>query len=193
MRVRTGLERLLDDEAQLVVGRRIGLICNPTSVDAELRHAADLLLARGDVKLDVLFGPEHGVRGEAQDMDAVEAGRDPITGLRCHSLYGADVGSLEPTDAMLEGLDALVFDIQDIGTRYYTFVWTMALAMRACARRGIDMIVLDRPNPIGGTQVVGGVVLPGFESFVGLYPVAVRHGMTAGEIARFVNDACGIG
>ncbi len=193
MRVRTGLERLLDDEARLVVGRRIGLICNPTSVDAELRHAADLLLARGDVKLDVLFGPEHGVRGEAQDMDAVEAGRDPITGLRCHSLYGADVGSLEPTDAMLEGLDALVFDIQDIGTRYYTFVWTMALAMRACARRGIDMIVLDRPNPIGGTQVEGGLVAPGFDSFVGLYPVAVRHGMTAGEIARFVNDACGIG
>ena len=193
MRVRTGLERLLDDEAQLVSGRRIGLLCNPTSVDAELRHAADLLLARGDVQLEVLFGPEHGVRGEAQDMDAVEADRDPITGLRCYSLYGADAGSLAPTDEMLAGLDALVFDIQDIGTRYYTFVWTMALAMRACARRGIDMIVLDRPNPIGGTQVEGGVVQAGFESFVGLHPVAVRHGMTAGEIARFVNDACGIG
>lgn len=192
-RVRTGLERVLAEQAPVLAGRRIGLICNPTSVDAELNHAADLLGERRDLKLEVLFGPEHGVRGEAQDMDAVEADRDPITGLRCFSLYGAHVGSLEPTPEMLEGLDALVFDIQDIGSRYYTFVWTMALAMRAAARRGIDFVVLDRPNPIGGAQVEGGLVRPGFESFVGLYSVAVRHGMTAGEIARYVNEACGIG
>lgn len=182
-RVRTGLERVLSDEAAVLRGKRIGLIANPTAVNAELAHAVDLLANVDGVELAALFGPEHGLRSEAQDMIAVGEVRDPRTGLIVYSLYGADEASLTPTDESLAGLDALVFDIQDVGSRYYTYVWTMVLAMRACARHGIEMVVLDRPNPIGGDLVEGGAIAPGYESFVGLCSVPNRHGMTAGEIA----------
>src|SRR6185436_680418 len=166
-------------------GKRVGLLVNATSVDAELRHAIDLFRARRDCKVTALFGPEHGVRGDAQDMIGVDADTDAVTGLPVHSLYGHTEESLSPTPAMLENIDVLVYDVQDIGSRYYTFVWTMVLAMRACARAGKAFVVLDRPNPITGVHVEGCAIEPGFDSFVGLVSCPNRHGMTAGEIARW--------
>ena len=191
-RTMTGLDRIMDDRADVLAGKRIGLIANPTSVDGHLRHAIDLLAAHPGVDLRALFGPEHGLRGDAQDMIAVDTSRDARTGLPVHSLYGTDEASLTPTPAMLEGLDALVFDVQDVGARYYTYVWSMVYAMRACARAGIEMIVLDRPNPIGGVHVEGGEVLPSCRSFVGPLSVPNRHGLTAGEIARWARAEEGL-
>lgn len=185
MTVQTGLARLATEGSTLLAGRRIGLLVNPTAVDAELRHAIDLLAARPELELTALFGPEHGVRGDAQDMIEVDDGRDARTGLPVHSLYGATEASLAPTPAMLEDIDVLVYDVQDIGSRYYTFVWTMVLAMRACAKARKAFVVLDRPNPVGGVHIEGSAIAPGFESFVGLVSCPNRHGMTAGEIARW--------
>src|SRR3569832_908568 len=182
MAVQTGLERLASDGLPALAGKRVGLICNPTSVDAELRHAVDLL--RGKLNISALFGPELGVRGDAQDMITIDDARDAVTGLPEFSLYGHTLESLTPTPAMLDHVDVMVFDVQDIGSRYYTFVWTMVLAMRACAKAGKPFVVLDRPNPIGGVHVEGPAIEPGFESFVGLVSCPNRHGLTAGEIAR---------
>jgi uncharacterized protein YbbC (DUF1343 family) len=185
VRVASGLERLIGDGGGVLRGRRVGLIANPTAVDAELRHAIDLLHALPGVELRALFGPEHGLRGDAQDMIGVDAERDARTGLPVHSLYGHEAASLAPRPEHLADLDALVFDVQDVGSRYYTFVWTMVLAMRAAAAAGIAFVVLDRPNPIGGVHVEGGAIAPGYESFVGLVSCPNRHGLTAGEIARW--------
>ena len=185
MAVLTGLARLAAEGSSLLAGRRVGLLCNPTAVDAELRHAVELLGARDDLELTALFGPEHGVRGDAQDMISVDPARDPRSGLPVHSLYGHTLASLTPTAAMLDAIDVMVYDVQDVGSRYYTFVWTMVLAMRACAAAGKAFVVLDRPNPIGGVHIEGGAIAPGFESFVGLVSCPNRHGMTAGEIARW--------
>ena len=188
MRVASGLDRLIggDDVALAPLrGRRVGLLVNPTAVDAELRHAADTLSARKDLGITALFGPEHGVRGDAQDMAGVDDARDARTGLPVHSLYGHTAASLTPTAAMLDDVDVIVYDVQDVGARYYTFVWTMVLAMRAAAQAGKGFVVLDRPNPIGGDLVEGGAIEPGFESFVGLVSCPNRHGLTAGEIARW--------
>ena len=185
MTVQTGLARLASEGSPLLAGRRIGLVCNPTSVDAELHHAIELIRGRSELKLVSLFGPEHGVRGDAQDMVAVGDARDPATGLPVHSLYGHTAASLTPTAAMLDDVDVVVFDVQDIGARYYTFVWTMVLAMRACAQAGKAFVVLDRPNPLGGGHVEGNGIAAGFDSFVGLVSCPVRHGLTAGEIARW--------
>ncbi len=191
--VRTGLERLQADGFRALRGLRLGLICNPTSVDRSLRHLADLLRAEEGVRLVRLFGPEHGVRGAAQDMIAVdEVARDARTGLPVVSLYGSSEASLTPRPEDLVGLDALVFDIQDIGSRYYTYVWTMALCMRAAQDASLKFIVLDRPNPIGGVELEGPLVAAGFESFVGLHPLPIRHGMTAGEIARWLAGERGV-
>ena len=182
--VRTGLERLLAGDGPDLRGRKLGLIANPTSVDAELRHSVDRLRAAG-LDLRALFGPEHGLRGDAQYMVPVDGvARDRKSGLPVHSLYGASEDSLAPRPEQLEGLDALLFDIQDVGARYYTYVWTLVLAMRACARAGVEVVVLDRPNPIGGELVEGGAIAPGYTSFVGLLSLPNRHGLTAGEIAR---------
>jgi uncharacterized protein YbbC (DUF1343 family) len=189
-RVRTGLERLLGDEIDRIAGKRVGLIANPTSVDRELRHAVDLLHERDDVKLTVLFGPEHGLRAAAQDLIEVGDSRDPKTGLPVRSLYGP---TRVPTEEMLEDLDGLLFDVQDIGSRYYTYIWTMAHALEACARDDKELVVLDRPNPINGVDVEGNLIEGSHTSFVGLYPLPNRHGMTAGEIARLVNDEYGVG
>lgn len=186
MAVQTGLARLVSEGHPALAGKRLGLICNATSVDAELRHAIDLLSKAH--RLVALFGPEHGVRGDAQDMIGVESTIDRVTGLPVHSLYGRTAESLAPTPAMLEELDVVIFDIQDIGSRYYTFVWTMVLAMRACAKAGKRFVVLDRPNPIGGAHIEGSGIESGFESFVGLVSCPNRHGMTAGEIARWRHD-----
>jgi uncharacterized protein YbbC (DUF1343 family) len=185
MTVQTGLARLASEGSSLLADRRVGLICNATSVDAELRHAIEVLRADAAIDLAALFGPEHGVRGDAQDMIGVDAATDALTGLPVHSLYGHTEASLAPTPAMLDAIDVMVFDVQDVGSRYYTFVWTMLLAMRACAKVGKSFVVLDRPNPIGGIHVEGPGIEPGYESFVGLVSCPNRHGMTAGEIARW--------
>jgi uncharacterized protein YbbC (DUF1343 family) len=185
MTVQTGLARLASDGSALLDGRRIGLLVNPTAVDTQLRHAIDVLRARKDLAITALFGPEHGVRGDAQDMISVDPGRDAHSDLPIHSLYGTTAASLAPTAEMLDGIDVMVYDVQDVGSRYYTFVWTMVLAMRACAAAGKAFCVLDRPNPLGGVLLEGGAIAPGFESFVGLVSCPVRHGMTAGEIARW--------
>jgi uncharacterized protein YbbC (DUF1343 family) len=182
--VGVGLEVLLRARGGPLRGRRVGLICNPTAVDRRLRHAADLLHALPGVTLAALFGPEHGVRGDAPYMVAVDGEVDAATGLPVHSLYGATAGSLRPAAAALAGLDALCFDIQDVGARYYTYQATMLLCMEAAARAGLAFVVLDRPNPIGGVRVEGPALRPGFESFCGLHDLAPRHGLTVGELAR---------
>src|SRR6185369_16903489 len=181
MRVRTGLDVWEQEQFRAVRGLRVGAIVNPTSVDGRFRHVADLLDSAPGVTLAALFGPEHGVRGEVQYMEAVDETRDPRTGVPMYSLYGSTVDSLRPRPEWLDGLDAVVFDIQDVGARYYTYVYTMALAMEACAKAGVRFVVLDRPNPLGGERVEGNLVEPGFRSFVGLYPLPNRHGMTVGE------------
>ncbi|HLV60301.1 MAG TPA: DUF1343 domain-containing protein [Fredinandcohnia sp.] len=188
MTTRTGLDVLVGEGFARLRGLRVGAICNPTSVDRDFVHLADHLARAEGVHLAALFGPEHGVRGTAQDMVAVGGEqRDPRTGVIVHSLYGPTFESLMPTPAMLEGLDALVFDIQDVGARYYTYVYTMALAMRAAGRAGLKFVVLDRPNPLGGIHVEGNRVEPPYRSFVGMYDLPARHGMTAGELARLFN------
>ena len=188
MRVRTGLDVWEGEQFRAVRGLRVGAIVNPTSVDARFRHLADLLWAAPGVTLAALFGPEHGVRGEVQYMEAVGEAKDPRTGVPMYSLYGSTVESLRPRREWLEGLDVVVFDIQDVGARYYTYVYTMALAMEACAKASVRFVVLDRPNPLGGERVEGNLVEPGFRSFVGLYPLPNRHGMTVGELARMLNS-----
>lgn len=185
MTVQTGLARLASEGSKLLSGRRVGLLVNATAVDTDLRHAIDLLRARPDLKITALFGPEHGVRGDAQDMISVDAARDAHSDLPVHSLYGETLASLSPTAAMLDEIDVMVYDIQDVGSRYYTFVWTMVLAMRACAAAGKAFCVLDRPNPLDGTHIEGGAIAAGYESFVGLVSCPNRHGLTAGEIARW--------
>jgi uncharacterized protein YbbC (DUF1343 family) len=179
MSVRSGLDRLLARPGDLK-GRRLGLIANPTTVTSDLVHGAIALGKARGLKLTTLFGPEHGIWADAQDLVHVEDSRDAATGLRVHSLYGK---RLAPTAEMLAEVDALVYDVQDVGSRYYTFIYTMLHAMEACAAHGRTMVVLDRPNPIGGDAVDGNVLQPGWESFVGRHPLAVRHGMTSGELA----------
>jgi uncharacterized protein YbbC (DUF1343 family) len=191
--MRTGLERLLDEPKRWLGKARVGLIANPTTVDRCLAHGVDLMQAHADVDLRLLFGPEHGIRGAAQDMIGVGDGRDPASGLPEISLYGKSLESLSPTPQHLSQIDLLVFDIQDVGVRYYTYAATMALCMRAAKKSQVKVVVLDRPNPIGGLQIEGGGLDRGLESFCGLYPIPQRHGMTVGELARLYNDTFGIG
>jgi uncharacterized protein YbbC (DUF1343 family) len=193
MTVRTGLDVWAAQGFRALAGKRVGAIVNPTSVDSQFRHLADLLMAAPGVTLAALFGPEHGIRGEAQYMVAVGEARDRRTGVPVHSLYGSTFESLSPRQEWLQGLDALVFDIQDVGSRYYTYVYTMALAMKAAAKARVPFYVLDRPNPIDGVSLEGNLVGEGFRSFVGLYALPNRHGMTAGELARMFNQEEGFG
>ena len=181
--VETGLDAMVAERFRPLRGLRVGLVCNPTAVDRRLQHAADLLHAAPGVGLARLFGPEHGVRGDAQYMAAVGHERDRRTGLPVHSLYGATRASLTPAPEQLAGLDALIFDIQDVGARYYTYQATMMLCMEAAAAAGLRFFVLDRPNPIGGAELEGPRLTAGFESFCGLHDLAPRHGMTVGELA----------
>lgn len=190
--VLTGLERLLTEQKALIAGKRVGLIVNQTAIDRETVHAIDRFMQDPELKLTRLFGPEHGVRGDAQDMIAVGDEKDPRSGVQVVSLYGPEESSLKPKPSDLEGLDVLVFDIQDIGARYYTFVYTMAYCMEAAGEAGIPIIVCDRPNPIGGAQVEGNLVDMAFRSFVGRYALPARHGMTAGELALFFRDHAGV-
>ena len=191
--MRNGLERLVDNPRPWLGAARVGLVANPTTVDRRLAHAADLLHQHPDVDLRCLFGPEHGLRGSAQDMVGVAHDTDPATGLPAVSLYGATFESLSPTPEQLAGVDVLLFDIQDVGARYYTYAATMALCMRAAKASRVKVVVLDRPNPIGGVAVEGGGLDEGLENFCGLYPVPQRHGMTLGELARMYNETFGIG
>ena len=188
--VRPGLDVFVNDPPAAIRGRRIGLITNHSGIDTERRSAIDRLASSPDLQLVALFSPEHGIRGTAAEGERVESGRDERSGLPIHSLYGA---TRKPTPEMLEGIEVLVFDIQDVGARQYTYVYTMAYAMQAAAEKGIPFIVLDRPNPITGQIVEGNILDTAFASFVGLYPIASRHGMTAGELARFFNREFGIG
>ena len=182
--VKTGLEYLLNNSYNDIKSRRSGLIMHPASVTANLESSSKAFIKAG-YNLDRLFGPQHGARGEKQD-NMIESGfyRDPDTKLPVYSLYG-DVR--KPTPEMLKGLDLLFFDLQDVGVRVYTFIWTMALAMEACSTAGIKFIVLDRPNPVGCVQREGPLLRKDFESFVGLQPVPLRHGLTTGELARWLN------
>jgi uncharacterized protein YbbC (DUF1343 family) len=186
MTVRTGLDVLLDDPRP-IKGKRIGIVTNQSGVTRDLRHVVPLLHAGRDWTLTALFGPEHGIWGEAQDMDHVTDSVDPATGLRVHSLYGDSEEKLAPTAEMLRNVDALVIDLQDIGARYYTFIYTMALCMGVAAKSGVSVVVLDRPNPIDGVHLEGNIREDKYSSFVGMYPLPVRHGMTAGELARYFN------
>jgi uncharacterized protein YbbC (DUF1343 family) len=179
----TGLDRLADEHFSRLAGRRVGLLVHPASVDQRMRHAFTLLQEAGTVDLRALFGPQHGFFGQTQDnMIEWEGFTDQASGLPVHSLYGEN---RKPTPAMLDGLDVLVIDLQDVGARYYTFIWTMLLCLEACAAQGKQVIVLDRPNPLGGRHTEGNVLDPEFRSFVGLAPIPMRHGLTIGELARF--------
>ena len=188
-RVQTGLDTLVKEGFARLQGRRVGLLAHQPSVDAELRHAVPLMHAAG-VQLVALFGPEHGFGGAAQDMEPVlgQAPVEPRTGARVYSLYGATEASLYPTSAMFEGLDVLVVDLQDVGARYYTYAATMGYCLELAAQVGLEVLVLDRPNPLGGRDedVEGPAIAPGFSSFVGAYDMAIRHGLTLGEYARWV-------
>ena len=191
MPVQPGIEVLLQSRRSLLRGARIGAVVHPASVLPDLRHTADALAASRDFELVSLFGPQHGARGEKQDnMVESEFYRDPDKGLPVHSLYGA---TRWPTEEMLSDLDVLLFDLQDAGTRVYTFIYTMAYCMEACARYRKSMVILDRPNPINGRQIEGNLLHPDFQSFVGRYPIPMRHGMTAGELALMFNTHFGIG
>src|SRR5882672_10560205 len=189
--IKLGLEKLLEEQSHLVRGAKVGLICNQASVDHSLRHAADLLHEHPEIQLQALFGPQHGIRGDVQDnMIETAHSRDPQTGLPIHSLYSE---TREPTEAMLKDLDVLVFDMQDVGCRIYTFAYTMANCMAAARKFGKKVIVCDRPNPINGKQVAGNVLEPEQASFVGLFAIPTRHGMTLGELARMFNEHFEIG
>src|SRR6266478_2726537 len=188
--VLSGLDVLISRLSSLLRGRTVGLLSHQASVTRDLTHARQAIGAIRGVKLLRLFAPEHGLSGAAQDLVSVGAERDALTGLPVVSLYGK---RLAPEPRALAGLGALVVDLQDVGARYYTFVWTMALTMRAAARVGLPVVVLDRPNPLGGEKLEGNMPDPRFASFVGLHPLPTRHGMTIGELAGYLNREHAIG
>jgi uncharacterized protein YbbC (DUF1343 family) len=181
-----GLEKLLQAKTDVLRGARVGLVCNQASVDHNYQHAADLLHEHPDVNLRALFGPQHGIRGDVQDnMVESEHGIDRKTGVPVYSLYSE---TREPTEAMLKDIDVIVFDMQDVGCRIYTFVYTLANCMRAARKWGKKVVVCDRPNPISGNGVAGNVLEPEYASFVGQFSIPTRHGMTVAELARMFND-----
>lgn len=188
--VQLGLEVLLQQDCRSLWGSRVGLLVHPASVDSRLRHAVELLSQHPRVDLRALFGPQHGIRGETQDNMIEWTGfQDPTLHVPVFSLYGE---TRVPTVEMLNLIDTLVVDLQDVGSRYYTFVWTLALAMEACGRQGVRVMVLDRPNPLNGVTLEGPVLDTAFRSFVGLYAVPVRHGLTIGEAAFLLRDHFGV-
>lgn len=184
-RVKPGIEVLRDRGFSGLSGMRVGLVTNPSGVDSQLNSTIDILYGAPGVELVALFAPEHGVRGDIYAGGKVESGRDPRTGLPVHSLYGA---TREPSQEMLKGLDIMIYDIQDVGSRSYTFISTLGLVMRACAEAEIPVMVLDRPNPLGGKKVEGPLVEPGFNSFVSQYRIPYVYGMTVGELAMLINE-----
>ncbi len=189
MPIKLGIDVLIEKRLDLVVGKRVGLITNPSGVNREMVPTVTVLFNNKDVNLTKLFGPEHGIRGDVPAGEYVTNYRDDKTSLPVYSLYGS---TRRPTQEMLENLDVLIFDIQDLGVRPYTYIYTMAYAMEAAAEYDIEFIVLDRPNPLGGNLVDGNILEPEFKSFIGLYPIPYVHGMTVGEIAWFFNSEFGI-
>ncbi len=182
--VKTGLQVLVENDFAPLRGQRVGLITNPTGVNASLRSTVDILFEAKEVNLVALYGPEHGVRGDYSAGDHVSTAKDDKTGLSVFSLYGK---TRKPTTDMLKDIDVLLYDIQDIGSRSYTYISTMGLAMEAAAENGVEFIVLDRPNPLGGEKMEGPLVKPGFISFVSQFPIPYVHGLTCGELATFLN------
>lgn len=189
-RVRPGIDVLLEREIDRLRGKRVGIVTNHTGTNAQLESTVDLLVRHPDLRVTALYAGEHGLRGDVPAGVHVETAADPATGLPVYSLYGE---THKPTPEVLQQVDTLVVDLQDAGVRFWTYNWTMAHCMEAAAELGKQVVVLDRPNPITGLRTEGGLLKPGFESFVGLYPVATRHGLTLGEIAKLINERYGIG
>ena len=183
--VKTGIEVLRDREFRGLVGKRVGLVTNPSGVDHLLNSTVDILYNAPGVELVALYGPEHGVRGDIYAGDHVKDSKDDATGLPVYSLYGA---TRKPTKEMLQGIDIMVYDIQDVGVRSYTFISTLGLVMEACGELDIEVMVLDRPNPLGGNKIEGCYVEPGFYSFVSQYPIPYVYGLTVGELAVMINE-----
>ena len=193
-KVQTGLDILTAQAFAPLRGMKVGLVVHPASCNASLRHAIDLFSAAPQLTLSAIFGPEHGLMGQAQDL--IHVAEHESTGhgaaARLHSLYGTNVCSLRPTAESLRGLDILVIDMQDVGSRYYTFQATMLYCLEAALPLGLPVMILDRPNPIGGLAVEGPALEPGFQSFVGCADTAIRHGLTMGELARLYVQERGI-
>jgi len=187
-RIKLGVDVLMEGQTHLIRGKRVGLVTNPTGVDGHMRATADLLAEHPDVRLVALFGPEHGIRGGV--LGRIEDSTDAKTGVPVYSLHGK---IHKPTPEMLKDVDVLLFDVQDIGCRSYTYISTMYRCMEAAAENQVPFIVLDRPNPLNGLIVDGNVLDPKFKSGIGIAPIAYLHGMTVGELAGFFNEECGIG
>ncbi|HEY65308.1 MAG TPA: DUF1343 domain-containing protein [Caldilineae bacterium] len=185
-----GVDVLLKERLDLLRGRRVALLTNPSGVAASLESTLEIFYAHPDINLVALFSPEHGLYGAAADAASIPSGVDPYTGLPVHSLYGE---TRYPTREMLEDIDCIVVDLQDVGVRFYTYLWTMTYVMEAAAEAGLPVIILDRPNPLGGRRVEGPMLEPGFDSFVGRWPIPLRHGMTLGELARYFNGTRDMG
>jgi uncharacterized protein YbbC (DUF1343 family) len=188
VRVKAGVDVLLRNPGEHLDGSRVGLITNPTGVTSDLAPTIDAFKEHPGIDLRAIFGPEHGARGDAQDALPVESRVDAATGLPVHSLYGE---VMKPTPEMLEEVDILVFDIQDVGARFYTYASTLTHALEAASERRMRFLVLDRPNPVNGVDVEGSILEPGFASFVGLNPIPIRHGLTIGELAMMANESIG--
>ncbi len=187
--MQTGIDRLFSEDIVDFKNKRVGLLAHPASVNSRLIHTLTLFKNRDNITLTRLFGPEHGLWGQAQDMEEVGSTDDSFSGLPVTSLYGSTLETLKPSAKDLKDIDILVCDLQDIGSRYYTFIYTMAFCMEACANSNKEVLVLDRPNPINGVDVEGPLLKKGFESFVGAYAgLPVRHGMTIGELAHYFNE-----
>jgi uncharacterized protein YbbC (DUF1343 family) len=182
--VKTGLDNI-EDYVNLLSGKRIGIITNHTAYNAENQHIIDVFAQKLKIQVTALFGPEHGIRGNEAAGKTIDSVQDASQAIPIYSLYGKD---LKPTPEMLKNVDILIFDIQDIGARFYTYIYTMSLAIEAAAEQKIPFFVLDRPNPINGIQVEGNILESQFATFVGLYPIPTRHGMTIGELATMINE-----
>lgn len=184
-KVRTGVEMLKAQNFASIKGKRVGLITNPTGVDRNLQSTVDLFFHSNEFKLVALYGPEHGVRGDYSAGTSVANVKDPETGLPVYSIYGK---TRKPTPEMLKDIDVLVYDIQDIGSRSYTYISSLGLAMEAAAENNIEFVVLDRPNPLGGMKMEGCLTEPAFTSFVSQFPIPYIHGLTVGELATYLNE-----
>ncbi|MDK8182426.1 DUF1343 domain-containing protein [Paenibacillus sp. UMB4589-SE434] len=189
MGLKLGVEVFLQQYAEQYRGKRIGLVTNLTGVNHKLIPTIDIFHQHEHLHVTALYGPEHGIRGDAKEGEAVSSSIDKVTGLPVHSLYGE---TRKPTPEMLRDIDVILFDLQDIGSRYYTYIYTMAYVMEACGELGIPFVVLDRPNPINGITLEGNLVTEECRSFVGLYPIPVRHGLTIGELAQLFVDQFGV-
>ena len=183
--VKTGIEVLREKNFEGLVGKKVGLVTNPSGVDSHLNSTVDILFNAPGVELVALYGPEHGVRGDVYAGDKINDSTDPVTGLPVYSIYGS---TRKPTPEMLENVEVMVYDIQDVGARSYTFISSLGLVMEACAEKGIEVMVLDRPNPLGGNKIEGCNVESGFFSFVSQYPIPYIYGLTVGELAQMINQ-----